>query len=103
VLYGPNGKPLYAFYARDPSGNPAAVANRGGQKLKETSTGGMGLSESDKEIERKVLFKLLREEEQQVRQQQLDEKSAGARATSSWGVSLLVSLFALAAPLLMLR
>ena len=111
VLYGPNGKPMYAFYARgadDGAAKGAALGNaEGKQKLahshKESPS---GLSETDKEIERKVLFKLLREEEQEaheLREQKLADESAGSRVAASWGVSLLVSLAAVAVPLVALH
>ena len=108
VLYGPNGKPMYAFYARgadDDAAKGAALGNggEGEQKLAHSNKdSASGLSETDKEIERKVLFKLLREEEQEaheVREQKLADESAGSRAAASWGVSLLVSLAAVAVPL----
>jgi len=106
VLYGPNGKPLYAFYARDADGNSAAAVTieKGGGQLasSQPKDDGAGLSATDKEIERKVLFKLLREEEKEtsnVRQQKLEEKSAAVRPGGSWVASLVVSL-ALFAPLL---
>ena len=109
VLYGPNGKPLYAFYARDDSGNSAAAVQkeRAGEQL---ATGAQQdparLSATDKEIERKVLFKLVREEEEaesQLRAQQLEDKSAGGRIAGSWGASLLVSVSAFVVPMLLLR
>lgn len=112
VVYGRNGKPLYAFYARDDAGNAAVAmrtekANTGEQQLSDSRENAADLSETDKEIERKVLFKLLREEEEaasvQARAQQLEGKSVGARMASSWSVSLVVSLAALVAPLLLLR
>jgi hypothetical protein len=115
VLYGPNGKPLYAFYARDDSGNAAAAVRKEGVVGKASSTTQEGrreeedparLSATDKEIERKVLFKLLREEEEavsQLRAQQLEGKSAGRRIAGSWGASLLVSLSALVVPMFLLR
>jgi len=113
VLFGPNGKPLYAFYARNGDGNSAAALamqkGGGSQVARQSDNAGLsraGLSATDKEIERKVLFKLLREEEQEsshLRQQQLEEKSAGVRTAGSWASILLVSFAALCAPLLFLH
>ena len=117
VLYGPNGKPLYAFYARSDD-VAAAKTRQTGVEQKEKLTSGRegtasdgnsaGLSEADKEIERKVLFKLLREEQEeaaQLREQKLAENSAGGRVagSTSWVASLLVSAAVFVAPLLVLR
>lgn len=113
VLYGPNGKPLYAFYARSdeapasPAGQTGAEQQlAGGRKGAADTANSAGLSEADKEIERKVLFKLLREEQEeaaQLREQRLADDSAGGRVASSWGASLLVSVAAVVVPLLALH
>ena len=81
VVYGPNGKPLYAFYARDEAGNSGAAVSKEKDEEREQHAweSSSGLSETDKEIERKVLFKLLREEEEagsQLRAQQLPRVAA---------------------------
>ncbi|MGB1592778.1 MAG: hypothetical protein ACPIOQ_08500 [Promethearchaeia archaeon] len=108
VLYGPNGKPLYAFYARDAA--TAAKVSSGGagerQLAARAPQASPALSQKDKEIERRVLFKLLREEEEQAssfkaRAQQLEEeKSRAVRVASSSHAALVVSVMAVVLPLL---
>ena len=108
VLYGPNGKPLYAFYARDAA--TAAKVSSGGagerQLASRAPQASPALSQKDKEIERRVLFKLLREEEEQAssfkaRAQQLEEeKSRAVRVASSSYAALVVSVVAVVLPLL---
>ena len=108
VLYGPNGKPLYAFYARDAA--TAAKVSSGGagerQLASRAPQASPALSQKDKEIERRVLFKLLREEEEQAssfkaREQQLEEeKSRAVRVASSSYAALVVSVMAVVLPLL---